>query len=121
MNGLYEMMTLIYFFLSCLIFTYLIAILRLRQRLFNILHPVVGYVTGEIEGPFGAAVFAGEPSSGRAQGGEHVRVNLAVPGEDFLDEVAPALVDRGGCHRFHSDRALRRACSPRWSGRTAFQ
>ena len=56
---------------------------------------MVGDVTGEVVGPFEAAIFAGEPViGGGAQGGEHIRVYPAVPGEDFLGgAVAPAQVD----------------------------
>ena len=60
-------------------------LLPLRQGLFDIFHPVVGDVTGEVVGPFEAAGFAGEPViGGGAQGDEHIRMYLTVPGEDFL-------------------------------------
>jgi hypothetical protein len=47
--------------------------LPLRQSLFNIFHPVVSEVTGEIVGPFETAVFAGEPViRGGAQGVDYL-------------------------------------------------
>ncbi len=63
--------------------------------MFDIFHPVVGDVTGEVVGPFEAAVFADEPViRGGVQGGEHICVYLAGSGKDFLGgAVAPAQVD----------------------------
>ena len=66
-----------------------------HKSLFDIFHPVVGDMTGEIVGPFEAAVFSGEPGiGGSPQGGKHIYVYMAVPGEDFLGGAfAPAQVD----------------------------
>ena len=56
---------------------------------------MVGDVASEVVRPFGRAFFAGKPViGGGVQGGEHIRVNLAAPGENFLGgAVAPAQVD----------------------------
>ncbi len=65
------------------------------ESAFYIFYTVVGGVTVEIEGPIRAVVFAVKPCGRRlAQGGQQIRLDLPVPGQDLLrGALAPTNVD----------------------------